>query len=156
MLTAGKFPAKLKTYGLEESRAGHPMVVAIFILKDEHGQDHNLTWRGSLKPGRASELTIDQLLILGLKGDDLTGLAQGAESGLLNTEKEVSVSVEIEDYKGRLLPKIAWINRVSGEGFKAQMSKDEAVKKFAGLNLKTIVAQRRTEIGNKKDDEIPF
>lgn len=67
MINPGKYTAKIKDYGIGSTKAGEPKAMILFTFKDQNGAEKELTWSGSLKEGRAREITIDALLTCGLK-----------------------------------------------------------------------------------------
>jgi hypothetical protein len=86
-------------------------------------------------------------LVCGLNTDDLTQLASGIDANVLDLNKELSITVELErnDRDGKDYPRIRWVNELGGAGFKNEMSKDEAVAKMSGMNLKADVMRLRAE-----------
>lgn len=157
MINAGKYIAKIKDYGIGSTKAGDPKAMIMFTFKDENGTNHEMTWNGSLKEGRAREITIDALLNCGLKGDDLSQLANGIESNVLDANIEVELDIQHKEYEGKIGPRISWINRPGGAAFRDKMEHTIAVQKMAGLNLKADVMARRKEKGiPDKKDIIPF
>lgn len=157
MINAGKYIARIKDFGVGTTKAGDPKAMVMFTLKDENGTSHDMTWNGSLKEGRAREITIDALLICGLKGDDLSRLSMGVESGILDVNSDVQLDIQHESFEGKTSAKIKWVNRPGGAAFRDKLTPDLAVQKMAGLNLKADIAARRKETGlaDKKKD-LPF
>ena len=155
MVNAGRYTARVKDYGLATTMAGDPKVTVLFTFKDEEGKQQDMFWDGFLKSPKSKEITIDALLVCGLKGDDLTGFENGAESGKLDLSREVEIVVNHEEFNGKTRAKIAWVNRTGGASFK-DVSPD-AVKKLSGLNLKADIMARRKETGIEKPEEkLPF
>lgn len=150
-----KYTARIKDYGIGTTKAGDPKAMVMFTFKDENGTSVDMTWSGSLREGRAREITIDALLVCGLKGNDLSKLAQGAESGVLDLNRDLSITVEEEEYNGKTYKKIKWINAPGGAGFRD--IDPSTVKKLTGMNLSGDVEARRKQSGIKdKVDEVPF
>lgn len=156
MINAGKYLGKVLDYGIGKTKDGEPNIMLMFGFKDSSGVDQDLIWRGSLKEGKAREITIDALLILGLVGNDLSLLAHGNGSGVLNQEKEVQLVVEHETYNGKTFAKVRYINEVGGGAFKEKMGKDEAITKLGGLNLGGDVFARREAKGYKDKAPAPL
>lgn len=157
VVSPGKYTAKIKDYGLGTTQNGDPKAMILFTFKDQNGQDRELTWTGSLKEGRAREITIDALLVCGLKGDELSTLASGVEGSALSADQEVQIDVMTEEYEGKAYSKIKWVNRLGGAAFREKMNHGMAVQKMAGLNLKADVAARRKETGvTDKKEDLPF
>lgn len=156
MIDPGRYLGKVKQYGIGTTKAGDPNVTVIFGFKDNLNQERELTWFGSLKEGRAREITIDALLVCGFKGNDIGALAGGPETGLLDLNTDVDLVVENEEYNGKVSTKIKWINRAGGAAFKDKAD-PSLIQKMAGMNLKADVAARRAATGVKDSgDEIPF
>lgn len=154
MIAAGRYSAKIKGYGIGTYKDGSPKVMILFSFKDADEKQQELTWAGSLKEGRAREITIDALLVCGLRGEDIKALAGGVETGLLSTENDVSIVIEHEEYEGKTYARIKWVNPAGGGAFKKSTIAE--VQKMAGLDLKTDVLARRKETGISEDDNLPF
>ena len=149
----GRHQARVIDYGLTETKAGDPQVRVKFKLV---GDGSEITWFGSLKEGKASEITIDSLLVCGLHGTDLLILEGGSGSGALNEEKIVSIVVEDEEYNGKTTTKVKWINSLDGGAKKLSDNKKGSLKRYSQL-----VKARRVELGIKDagpkiDDELTF
>ncbi len=149
----GKYIAKIIDYGIGTTKAGDPTVVVKFGWGT-----YSMIWNGSLKPGKAQEITIKALLRMGLKDDDkLENLADGTDSGLLDLEKDVELDVQMDTYDGKTRPKIAWINEVGGGKFKNAMAKDEFKTKLGGLDIRNNLKAIRHEMGITEGiSKIPF
>lgn len=150
----GRHLAKVIDYGLGETKGGEPQVLVQFKLE---GDGSEITWFGSLKEGRASEITIDALLVMGFSGGDLLTLEGGAGSGVLDEKKSVSITVEAEEYQGKTQHKVRWVNPADGGGTKRKLTDD---KKAKLKSFKGLIAQRRAETGIKdpgpRDSELDF
>lgn len=142
----GRHMAKVIDYGLSETKAGDPQVRVRFKLD---GDGSEITWFGSLKEGKAQEITVDALLVMGFTGSDLTALEGGSGSKVLNEEKSVSIVVEAETYNGKTTSKVKWVNSIDGGAKKLDPSKKSSLKNLGGL-----VMARRKELGieDPKDD----
>jgi hypothetical protein len=147
-ILAGKYQAKILDYGIGLTEAGNPQIMIILGFDD--GQPRELTWYGSLKEGKAREITIKALLACGLKGNDIDGIADGIGGGPLDADTPVSITVEYEtNQNGKSFPRVRWINR-SGSALKNKMTKEEAKIKLGCLNLKGEVIAARQETGLKE------
>jgi len=110
-ILAGTFEAKVVDYGLKETKSGTQQVVVRFRWNDEF--EYN--WYGSFNEGKAREITMKSLQVLGLSSNEIWNLADGPESGMLDTDKLVSIKVEHEQgMDGKLYPKIKWVNELGG------------------------------------------
>lgn len=139
----GKYAAKIVDYGVSTTKSGEPTIVIRF------GWDNkSLIWNGSLKDGKAQEITLKTLVRLGLSDDDkIENLADGIESGLLDTKQEFEIDVQMDTYEGKTRPRIAWVNLIGGSGFRHSMNKDEFKVKIGGMNLKGSIKALRKELG---------
>lgn len=155
----GQFIAKISNYGLQETKNGNVMAVVQFEFEDHEHKRHKLSWRGSFNGG-ALEWTLKTLLICGLYGNDPTILADGPQSGALNTEKEYNITVKQEiGPDGKSYWKVAWVNEV---GFSNLLSKAGAVAKLGDLRGQVAALRKETGYDKKPDirqeklEEIPF
>jgi len=150
-----KCNAKIINYGIATTKEGLPCVVINFKVKKGENDYVDMMWQGSLKEGRAQEITIDALITCGLRSGDLASLSRNTG---LDKEKVVSVVIEKKEYNGRTFDEIKWINEVY-EG-KEMLAEKDAVQKLSGLNLSGSIMARLIELGKiKKEiqiDEIPF
>lgn len=168
LITEGKYPAKITDYGITLTKGKLPQVCIQFEFEapdaDSLTKKRALTWYGSLKEGRARELTIEQVLRCGLVGDDLRGLANGKSGNALNLEQEVGIEVEVRSNEsGKLTNGIKWINRLGvktldvneamnylGDGFKGDIM---AARQKTGMKSEPSNAQQPNGFTT---DDIPF
>lgn len=128
-LVPGKYKAKIVDYGISESKAGLPIVNVRFGFGD-----HTLNWIGSLNEGKARQITVENLMKMGMTdADSMADMADGPSSGVLNTEKELEIDVQTETYDGKTTLRIKWINEL---GFRNSMTKDTFKAKLAAMNMK--------------------
>lgn len=128
---AGKFEAKVVDYGIKQTKSGAQQIVVRFRWNDEF----ELNWYGSLNEGKAREITVKTLEILGMSSNEIWNLADGIESGMLDTDKLVSISVEKETgTDGKIYPKIKWVNELGGGGVKG-LTKEEAKAALKGMSF---------------------
>lgn len=145
-IMAGKYEAKVVDYGLKQTKSGAQQVVVRFRWNDEF--EYN--WYGSFNEGKAREITVRTLELLGCSSEELWNLADGPASGMLDTDKTVSIKVEIETGNdGKDYPKIKWVSPLSSGGIKDGMSKEEAKSAFKNMGIVIKTA-------NKDTSEIPF
>ena len=154
-IQAGRHLAHPQTWGVRETAKGDPQIYVQFDL--------GLTWYGSLKEGRAREITLESLVTCGFMGDDLSELVSNENA--LNKKKDVSLVVEYEaDQNGEPKPRIKWVNEVGG-GMKGKMDATDAIKALKMMKVKGDLAHIRKEKGvsaealnvnDGKDDEPPF
>lgn len=155
-LKPGRYSAKVKDYGISDSKAGKPLIMILFEVQDGVGGTREMIYRGSLNEGKAREMTFDALMVCGLKGDDISLVAHGAPGNALDSEKTVSVVIQNEEYEGKTYSKIAFVNEPGGAAFQKKMDAGDAVTKLAGMNLKNEFAARRIEKGVKSPDPKPL
>lgn len=91
-MEVGKHLALIVDYGLTESKAGNGSV----FIKFMNAGGETITWYGSLKEGKASEITIAALLECGFSADDINGLSGGMGSNLLITDEQIDIEVRKE------------------------------------------------------------
>lgn len=144
--------AKVKNYGIALTKSGAPQVTIDFECEDGKVR----TWRGSLNQGKAQDITFKALDACGFSGGDPLELAGGLDTGLIPLGHEVDLTIGNEEYQGKTYEKVQWVNRIGGQGFKNAISKEDAVKKFAGMNLKASFAAHRKMNPKPKDEEPLF
>lgn len=152
-IPAGRHLAKVIDYGLSETKAGDQQVMVKLKLS---GDGSEITWYGSLKEGKAQEITFDTLQrVLQMQGDDLLALEGGAGSQVLNETKDVEITVAHEEYQGKTQVKVKWINDVGG--FTKKKLDVQATSKLKSLNA--AFKARRKETGATaptRDSELDF
>ena len=160
----GKYEARIVNYGIGQTKAGDPQVMVLLEYLDKDGQSHEITWYGHVKSPEAANITAKALLCCGMRGNEIGDLADGVESGVLDTETPVKITVELEpkqDGNGTYA-RVKWINRLGGQAFQGRLTKSDAKLKLAPLNLKGAMMMARQETGiadkPKSDnfDDIPF
>lgn len=141
-LLPGTYFGKVTDCAIGKTKAGLPQVVLMFEFQDSIGNLHNKMWFGSLKEGKAREITMDALLTCGFSGEDLLAINDGPEC--LDTEKLVELKVENRpDQSGKVWANISWIS-TPGEGSNAnRLDKTEATALLSGYNLKADLMDRR-------------
>ena len=153
--SAGYYAAKILNYGLTKTKAGSPEPTIVFeVLED--GNPHRVFWRSSLKDGPAREITLKALAICGFK--NLRGfayLADGIQSGLLDMEKEVQITVEHETNteNGKRYAKVRWINESGGNKFKSAICVSEAAQLMSGMGLEADFMRIAQQYGFKTVNE---
>lgn len=157
MIEDGIYGAIVTNWGITETQAGLPQVVVSFDVKAKEGMKP-MSWFGSLKEGKAREITIDALLTCGFSGDDVADIAKSVEGKALELGREVSVTVGTEaDLEGKDRQRIRWVNPIGGGAFRNKISHGDAVSKLKGMNLKGEILARRQQRGKSPADEAaPF
>lgn len=145
--------ANVKSIGIGETKAGLPNVVVNLI--DE--QSREWTWFGSLKEGKAQEITINTLKVLDFNGK-LEDLARG--KGIdFNKEIQLTIDDKWNEDKTKSYRGVMWINDLN-KGAKLLAEADALLKLktvgldavFASVFNKEITAQG----ANPSDADLPF
>lgn len=159
-MKAGRWPGRVKDYGISETGAGDPQVFIQFTVAGPDGEE-NLTWFGSLKE-KALDITLKALLAAGFTGKDVSELLDGPDGGAIPLEIECSLVVEDEvvqkknestgfyedvinpDGSKKTRPKIKWVNKPGGGGVQ-RADAATAKAKLAKLGLAGKLAQVKTQ-----------
>lgn len=166
-IETGKHLAKIVDCGIKKSKAGNNMAFLAFELS-ETGQ--RITWNGSLKEGKAQEITLKTLLSCGFNGDwEAFASAPAMNFIFANPDKEFELVVVEEEWSGKVFPKIQYINDPDNpyQGASSKVEKAEAVEIVKSMNLKaaTIRMKQEMQAGAPKpqtkkaandSDDIPF
>lgn len=145
---AGKYTAKIIDAGLMATKKGDPMVTIRMGFTDEEKNAREMTWFGATIGG-AREITVQTLIRLGFKSDDLSDVAFGKEQFEYEADYEIVVENEA-NLTGVLVPKIKWINLPGSSAFREKMSKADAVKLCGGMSLKADFMDARQKLGKPK------
>jgi len=149
-MDAGKYAAKLTDYGISMTRAGNPQVVLRLMLENGNEVYHYMSLSEKAQP-----YTTKTLVVFGYEGQDLSGIADGPEGGLLNTKKDVEVVMAEDTYNGVSRMKVKWINEVGGASFKG-LAKSEAIQVLKGVDLKAHVLELKKQGVGGGNEETPF
>ena len=135
--------SKAKSIGIVEGK-NSPMVQVVF---DVNGQD--MKWSGSLADGKAREITADALIVL-----EFTSLNDICNGKGINFNKVVNLTIEDEEYNGKVYQKIKWINE---ENKKEVLAASEAIIKVKGIGLDALIMSRRGSAKQSlSSEDIPF
>jgi hypothetical protein len=119
----GVYKGKVLGWALGKASTGKEQLVVTFALVDADGtHGPSIDWYGYFTDATVDR-TIQSLRVLGWKGDDLSDLSS-IEDG------EAQLVIESEEYKGKVKPRVRWINALEGPSLKDQLSPEEA-KSFA-------------------------
>jgi hypothetical protein len=145
VIAAGKHKAKLNDYGITRTSKGDLQIACLF---DIDGQE--LTWFGSLKEGKAKEITMKTLVAMGFDelNQNLAVIAKGPTSQILNQEEEFSLTVEHDEYLGKTTARIRWVNSKSENALARRISYDEALAALTGAGTPPAMSD--------SFDDIPF
>lgn len=146
----GKYIAKIVSYGLQEGKEGgksDAIIVRFETKPDEKGEVYNQTWYGYLTE-KAFERTLATLMgplgMIATPDQVETCLerisSEGLASNMLNTEKDIELVIENEEYNGKTRPRVKWINEPgAGNEFK-KLAADQVKGRFAHLNAAGVAA----------------
>ena len=157
----GRYAARAVQAVLGRTKGGAPQVAVEFKL--ENGQTR--TWYGYFTEG-TRDRTIESLRICGWRGTDLDDLS-GVDTN------DVSLVIETEEWEGKKIQKIQWVNKLGGIALVERMGEGEA-RAFAASMKGAILAfdqeagtnrdvkrsappaQRAAAPGSARGDDIPF
>jgi hypothetical protein len=153
-MTPGKHAAKIDDYGIGKNKEDKPYVFINFKLSDT---GESIKWFGHLGDAKGDkksprEITLQTILRMGFRGDDVHDLADGRQSRMLDESVEYELVLENNTYNGKTSLRVKFINtpqeRLTGEEAKRLAS------------YKSELSAMRSELGIKKpsdtDDDIPF
>lgn len=157
-LKPGRHRATVSDYGISLTKAGKPNVNVKFKVGES-----SIIWFGSLNEGKALQMTMKTLIILGMKThEQFDRLAEGISSNVLDTTKEVEIDIAYEEYDGQQKLRVKWVNEI---GLKNTISAAEFKNKLAGVNIKNSFIVAKESLGQqsqpKKSDQelidsVPF
>jgi hypothetical protein len=161
-LKAGYHDAKPTSWGILEGKKA-PQVFVKFDL--------GVTWFGSFAEGRAREITLEALVVMGYQADELTALVN--DPNALDKGKTVSLKIGYDplkvDKQGEMRPVVEFVNEPGG-GMKNALGEGDALKALMGLKVKGDLMKIRKDKGvenapkrefvpegaNPTTEEIPF
>lgn len=121
-MQAGQYEAKIVDYGAGETSKGTPRIFVKFEVVDGNPLGgEKIFWHGYLSAGAINN-TLKALLVMGCTSPDLEPLKNGPESGLLDMDTPVSITVEEEEYQGKITPKVKWVNALGGSKFRKDVT----------------------------------
>jgi hypothetical protein len=159
----GKYLARITDCGFKKTSRGDDQVFLNFELED----GRKMMWFGSLKPGKATDFTIDTLLSVGFTSNwdafaaDQADLAEVFE----NPQKKFQIVVEDEQFQGKTYKKIKWINDPDKAGGSTpRVDPKQAVSIVKSMDLKGLTLQRKQMQGKAQpakkaandDFDVPF
>ena len=139
MVQAGKYLAQVQSHAVTQAKSGNYQVEVVFEIQDDtpmgaQGQTVRAWFSLSEK---ASPYTIQKLITMGLKGDDVTG----------DLDKNRVIEIVLQDKvkpDGQTKVEVAFVNPIGQ--IKNQVPQDLAKAKLAGLS--GLVAKIRSESGD--------
>jgi hypothetical protein len=141
----GTYEARVSDYGIGTTNDGNAQVMVLLAYKDQTGENHEVTWFGTLKEGKGREITLKALLTMGFAGDDVAALAEGIHSNLLDAVTPVSIVLEEHTYNDKKSIRVQWINSLGGKMMEKRIEKSQAKLLLGALNLKGDLAMLRSQ-----------
>lgn len=151
----GTWRGTVKDYGIGETQAGDPQVFVQFSVEFPDGAA-DMTWYGSLKEGKAREITLNALLNLGFKGKDVTDLLDGPDGAAIPLGIDALLVVEPNEYNGKTTMRINWVNRPGGGGAVKRADANTAKAKLLKLGLAGELARLKATTPPRQVDDVPF
>lgn len=152
----GYYMARISNYGIKKTRAGDPAPTIVFEVSVD-GASHRVFWQGTLKDGPGRDITMKALSVCGFTNvRAFPYLADGVASGLLDTKKEVQITIEHEkaiDDPEKVYPRVKWINDAGGGKFKDAISTQDAIVLMQGMGLEGDFLRIAQENGFKVSNE---
>lgn len=155
----GYYQAKILNYGITKTKAGDPSPAIIFEVTLVDGSKHRVPWKGSLKDGPARNISLKALAVCGFSNvGAFSYLANGLESGLLDTNKEVQITVEHEtglqdpekpNEEPKRYARVRWVNESGGGKFKHSLDVQETAVLLKGMGLEADFMKIAKENGYK-------
>ena len=123
MIGEGVFLAVAKDVQWGETKNGKKQVAVQFELLSGDDMGQTVTWFGYFTDGTWKR-TMESLRYMGWRGDDLSDLGP--------LDQQVEIVVELDEYNGKIRPKVQWVNRPGGGRVKLEKPLgDSELKKFA-------------------------
>lgn len=127
MLDAGEYMARPTNWGADKSENGKDFV----WVKLETNTGEFITWRGYFTTPGNSEISFKTLVTMGFRSADLSKIE---ESDALDTMSDVKIVVEHEEYQGKTMAKVKYINDPNWSSFEKKDPRD-LQKTVQGMNL---------------------
>lgn len=160
----GVFTAKLKEIGVSKSKAGNPMIAAIItcfptVEQIEKAQAEGVTnvdpfdlsYYAQLS-GEHVDKTFDALSCFGFEIDPKTLEMQLACGTGWDTSKEFQVTVEAEEYNGKMRDRIKYVNEIGSASIK-KLEPKEATILMKGLDVTGSLMAYIQNKGKPKDSK---
>lgn len=172
-LVPGKFPAKIKSHGVGKAQnkaIRAPVYVEFEVTDPTTGEIGTIYWWGNMDDKKNPEskfhpyeISIKNLVTMGLKGTDPYSIAENA-AGTLNVFKEYELELENNTFNGKTSIRVKYVNIPGAGGVKETLTAAEA-RQMAGFNFASVVLAARQQSGIKEepassqadeDTDIPF
>ena len=144
----GTFNAKIKDYGFTNPKEGKtPSVMVVFNYENE-GDVFKITWFGSFNGGAREFTTRTLSETLGFAGKDVSAIAEGIGSGVLNEGRDYEIVIKPNEYMGKVTERVAFINISGAERKSEKMNREQAKALLKDLKLEFDFA--------KGSEDVPF
>lgn len=151
MARAGIYNAKAVDAAVGVSNTGKEQIAVCFELTDGEFKGEQITWYGYFTEVSIDK-TVKSLVNAGFNGDDFRDLS--------SIKGEVSLTLSEEEYDGKKILKVAWVNKI-GEGnlrLKNRLDKkemDDFANRMNGY-LKSSMPAIKPKTSDLDEDDIPF
>lgn len=151
LIPTGDYEAKIISYMLSESKNGHPQVMVQF---KEVTTGWEKWWYGSLKAGKAFEITMENLRTLGLQRGNEDALAKGYGAHALDEESDHKVRIKHETYEGKERDVLTILSPIKAKSMAPTMQKSimSAIKADMLANAPTAPKQK----AKVDSEDLPF
>lgn len=158
VIPPGQYIGAIEDYGISKSSKDQPQAFIKFKINKGEGEGFvNLTWFGGLsekvpqgKEKSPAQWTVGTLLDCGFKGQEIEDLAFGPAGESIQLGKEMSVTVQDNEYEGKLTSRIQWVNVLGGGGPK-KMSKEDLAGKTNTSALRALLLQEKQNRPSEED-----
>jgi hypothetical protein len=127
-IEAGKHNAKIKNYGIAQSKSGVPQVKVEFTL--ENGS--TFSYFGNLGSPEQQKYTTQNLLVLGATPSNIDKVEEGLAGGVLNLDKTFELVIADHEYNGKTYTQIKFINDHSAKPAQAFIKGTNALSALKG------------------------
>jgi hypothetical protein len=143
------YRAKINQYGAGKTKTDTPYVwVQFAVMVENNPEPHMVRWSGTFGSGPAKERTINGLIKLGLKGNDVSKVAEGTLGGALDQNVEYSVTLELgREYNGKQNWEVKGIGRTTPKKFEDAMT----LNHLKGLTADVMAARKKLGEPSKPD-----
>jgi hypothetical protein len=148
----GYFRSRAVEHTFGKADTGTRQVAVTFKVLEGPDEGRNITWRGYFKEGGDHSKTIEQLMIAGWDGEDITTM-----DGLGSCD--VVLNIADEEYKGDLYSRVKWVNEPGSGGptVKNPMNAEEMAMFAESMKGAVLAVKQRREKGaSAVDDDVPF
>lgn len=155
LIQPGKYKAKPSDWMFTKvGKNATPAIQVAMQVKENDTKTVELVWSGFLTE-KAKKNTLESLVNMGFRGTDLARITEGAMGRALDSDHEVSVTVEHEiSDKGNTFARIRFINRLSQ--FQSMLPPSEQKSELELLNLAGDLLEIQQRFGIKPEDDLPI